>query len=747
MSDSQALPSSNDSQGLPWSRIDWLNVALIVLGGIAVTWQFWQPGIASNNDMLTAIYRTFALDQSWAIGLFYPRMGMELNFAYGSPLFQYYPPLVSYLTLIFYWLGLGLVEATKTLLVLALLLAGSGAYVYGRWLLESRRAALLTAIAFSISPYLLCNIYERGAVSETLALALLPWLFWTSHHLLRDGDRHWLWASAGLIALLMLAHNITTLFALPALMAYLIWMAWQSRARRRQAWRRLLPIGLSAILGLGVSAFYWLPALAERGYTWIEATMLGKSTNPTEQLLTLGELVQPYLAYDYWGPDRFRLALWAAILGGIAILGLVFHTKKLRHPLGFMAGALFVFLFLQLTICRPFWQDVPLVRFIQFPWRLYGLGSFFIALLIGSMLCWKRLSYRAGRIIMILLAAVMIGGSMYNLSPAKSGGWFDFSSEQANETDLLERGRWGHPIYTDYIPKWVTEEFTEISLPDPMRSDTLPKLEAVPNIQVIEERPTRLELSVQAGLPFTLRLHRFYFPGWQVYLDGEAVPTDASGSLGLVTAELPAGEYTVVARFGETPLRRVANVLSIISLVGWIAGASLSKQGRKMILGTGLVAVLFVTLGVIRHGANDLPRQPTAYHANFQDEIHLVGYDIDQTTLHAGDTLSLHLYWLAQVAPLQDYKVFLHLAKQDDSGLVAQGDGVPVMGYSPTTRWEPGELIVDEHQIRLSEDTPPGTYLLLIGVYREDEMTNLSVLQAPQVLPGDRIILTPIEVE
>ena len=144
---------------------------------------------------------------------------MGLNFGYSGPLFQYYPPLASYIALAFHWVGFGWIGAAKAGFTLALVLAGLGAYTYARWLFADRRAALVAGFAYLFAPYLLLNIYERGASAELLALGLLPWLFWTTHHLLRSENRSWLWSSAGLIALLILAHNITALFVLPLLVA------------------------------------------------------------------------------------------------------------------------------------------------------------------------------------------------------------------------------------------------------------------------------------------------------------------------------------------------------------------------------------------------------------------------------------------------------------------------------------------------------------------------------------------------
>ncbi|MEZ4767826.1 MAG: hypothetical protein R2844_05300 [Caldilineales bacterium] len=90
--------------------------------------------------------------------------------------------------------------------------------------------------------------------------------------------------------------------------------------------------------------------------------------------------------------------------------------------------------------------------------------------------------------------------------------------------------------------------------------------------------------------------------------------------------------------------------------------------------------------------------------------------------------------------------MFLHLVSADDTDIVAQNDSFPVLGYGPTSRWEAGEVIADEQRLHLDENIPPGVYGLVLGLYRPDPLQNLAVRGAPQVLPGDRILLTQIEI-
>jgi hypothetical protein len=268
----------------------------------------------------------------------------------------------------------------------------------------------------------------------------------------------------------------------------------------------------------------------------------------------------------------------------------------------------------------------------------------------------------------------------------------------------------------------------------------------VPEIAVSREQATQLDLYVRAQHPFTLRLHRFFFPGWQVYAGGKALPTGPSGELGLVTAELPAGDYAATVRFGETPLRRFADIISVVSFALWIAGGIAIRQARPVLLALVMAAALAAILLVARHGTGQAPREPTPYPANFQDEIRLLGYHLPKEKWRPGDDLPLRLYWLAQRAPAKDYKVFVHIIKPDDSAPVAQSDSAPILGYSPATRWEPGEIIVDEHSVHLDANTPPGNYSILVGLYDPETVKNVPVRDAPQVLPGDRVGLAQFEV-
>ncbi|MEA3310254.1 MAG: hypothetical protein U9Q70_12195, partial [Chloroflexota bacterium] len=103
----------------------------------------------------------------------------------------------------------------------------------------------------------------------------------------------------------------------------------------------------------------------------------------------------------------------------------------------------------------------------------------------------------------------------------------------------------------------------------------------------------------------------------------------------------------------------------------------------------------------------------------------------DGPTLHAAlvtpeeEGARVQLWWRAESAPTAEYTVFVHYLRDDEQ--LAQHDSPPGGGQLPTTRWQAGDLILDEH--RLPGITPdPARDTLRIGLYRRDNGAGLSVL-------------------
>jgi hypothetical protein len=98
------------------------------------------------------------------------------------------------------------------------------------------------------------------------------------------------------------------------------------------------------------------------------------------------------------------------------------------------------------------------------------------------------------------------------------------------------------------------------------------------------------------------------------------------------------------------------------------------------------------------------------------DNITLAGYDILPEPVRAGGSLYVQYHWQVSAPPQFDWTVFSHLV--DGSGKVVAGfDSPPGRGTLPTTRWQSGWRVLDEYELMLPADLPPGEYALRMGLY------------------------------
>jgi hypothetical protein len=339
-----------------------------------------------------------------------------------------------------------------------------------------------------------------------------------------------------------------------------------------------------------------------------------------------------------------------------------------------------------------------------------------------------------------------MGASLPNLKPERLSLWYEIDDADIHEHDLFERGRTGYALFSDYSPVGMSATSGGLTMPRTEESSALPPLSPAPAIRVDEEAPFFLRLAVDAPAPFTLRTSRIFFPGWQVRVNGQRVPTGASGQFGLVTAELPAGSYIATIQFEQTPIRQVADGLAIAALAVWgVLLIDLPQRRWRWLVRGGIVLLVFLAAlywqikpRVVRH--------PLPAPANFQNQVHLLGFDRPKTTWRPGEEVALHLYWLAQQTPPDNYKILLHVVELDDSGKVAQADSEPILGFNPMTTWEPGMVIVDEHRLSLEATIKPGRYQVVVGLYHPETVQNLAVSGATTVLPGDRVVLAEVEI-
>lgn len=109
----------------------------------------------------------------------------------------------------------------------------------------------------------------------------------------------------------------------------------------------------------------------------------------------------------------------------------------------------------------------------------------------------------------------------------------------------------------------------------------------------------------------------------------------------------------------------------------------------------------------------------------FGEEVMLVAYE-RQGPLRHGATVRLTLHWQGLRPMETDYTVFVHIV--DEEGTIwAQRDDMPVAGERPTSSWELGEMVSDEHEMMIPLDGPREGYAVEVGLYDAETGDRLPV--------------------
>jgi 4-amino-4-deoxy-L-arabinose transferase-like glycosyltransferase len=137
---------------------------------------------------------------------------------------------------------------------------------------------------------------------------------------------------------------------------------------------------------------------------------------------------------------------------------------------------------------------------------------------------------------------------------------------------------------------------------------------------------------------------------------------------------------------------------------------------------------------------------PNPVHFNFGNRIALVGYNMDRRTASPGETIHLILYWQALSEMEENYTVFTHVLGEENR-IWAQHDNWPKNGDAPTSTWEPGQTIADEHELAIYADTPPAVYDVEIGLYLAETGDRLRIVGQGGRLLDDRVLLSKVRVK
>ncbi len=153
-----------------------LFIFLILIFSLLVTLPFFKSGYFPTHDGEWAVVRLGAMHRAVLSREIPVRWAGYQNFGYGYPLFEFTYPFPYYLGETFHLAKIGLVNSVKIVFILSVFVSAIGMFIFLKEFFPLE-GALLGSTFYLFAPYRMVNLYVRGSIGESLALAIFPFLF------------------------------------------------------------------------------------------------------------------------------------------------------------------------------------------------------------------------------------------------------------------------------------------------------------------------------------------------------------------------------------------------------------------------------------------------------------------------------------------------------------------------------------------------------------------------------------------
>jgi hypothetical protein len=357
----------------------------------------------------------------------------------------------------------------------------------------------------------------------------------------------------------------------------------------RREWRGLVRVGGGMALGVGIAAAYILPAVLEQNL--IHKDYILGSWPYHNTYVFVHDIFNAYQFVDfYWRINSlWALGLAFTILCGAALLlagkdsdalaadgpakgfrgvfafferdGLLSAELKQRVLMWMMLG-LFVS-FMMHKISKPIGQHIPKIDIGIFTWRMLAMTTLVMALLANAL---RRQRKKLMTAFATLSLLILLGGAAFSLLsvclPMVKAPRFEPELEHMNNATL--------PATVPGSPEELPDDVPPAELAEDNGQVAIEKWEP-------EHRVVRVELTEADQL----WIRAFNFPGWTATVDGKPAEIKTGDDLGDIQIDLAAGNHEVRVDFLDTPVRRNAERVTLITFIFVIVMAATSLLFRR----------------------------------------------------------------------------------------------------------------------------------------------------------------------
>ena len=532
-----------------------------------------NPGFFPIHDD-TQVARVYEMAKALSDGMFPVRWVSDLGYGYGYPIFNFYSPLPYYVGGFLDLSGLDSLNATKLTMFLGIILSGFSMYLFAKEL-WGKRGGLLASVFYIYAPYHAVEVYVRGDIAEFWAYSFIPLIFYAAFKIYKEQKLFYVFLFALSYAAIITSHNLTAMMITPFIIFFMLYFLVKKVKRKKTS----VLFFSSFVLGICLSAFYSIPVFLEMSYTNV-LSQVGGGANFRDHFVCLNQFWTS--TWGYGGSARgcfdgvsfmvgkyhifFSLLIFTLSL--VAIFGKKYLDILRKEKEKVFLIPLFVFffvfsLFLMLDLSRPIWEILKPMEFLQYPWRFLIISSFSSSVIVGSSFFildkfLKNKTFGFLLYLTIIIFIVLVSAKFFVPQIILSKTAEDYTSS--------------------YNLKWITSKISDEYMPGDFQK---PKsFEEVADwnkfdpqsleITNLYQKTGEISLNVDAKKDLNVILPLAYYPSWKAYVNGKNVNLVPS-SKG-VYLNLTKGVSEVKLTFGQTPVQKLSNLVSIAGVLILIAG-------------------------------------------------------------------------------------------------------------------------------------------------------------------------------
>lgn len=549
-------PPRQFSERAAWSPRVFAAIAFAALLGIL---PLLIKGNVAAHDLQFHISSWSEVAQQWRHGIVWPRWAAGANYGYGEPRFIFYPPLSWLLGgLLALWFPVRALPAAFC--SIAFFAAGCGMFALARGYL-SQRLAIAAAMLYALNPYHLITVYWDFRVAEMLASAMFPVAILCALECEKG------WRKTAGFAVSVAGVWLANAPAAVMLMYSLAWLL-VVLAILRRSFRPLLFGAFAIILGVGLAAFYIVPAAYEQSWVNIFG-IFGSGLTPLENFLFSIATDPPH---TYFNVLVSGIALEEAVLFAFAAIVAIRSLRKSGREARAIAiaaiGALAALMMFRIS--APLWS-LPKMQFLQFPWRWMLVVN--LALVVLAMV-----ALRNARSKWIWAIAILAFLGYTERGVIRQATW----GRRAVAEMYWSTSTGGYRGAKEYLPMEVHRPPKPYVLPETSLAELKCEIPCPQDALTVERwAEEEKRLAVNSAVPAAVTLRLFDYPAWSVKMDGRAIPHEITYG-GAMVIPVPPGNHELRVVFTRTPDRTAGIVISIFS--GLVLLALLSIGDRRKLV-------------------------------------------------------------------------------------------------------------------------------------------------------------------